>query len=115
MMQELFVNDPQKLIDDETIFQFNEVAGNVKLVNGVAAGGPWFVFEFVSGPYAGKQIACMADDIYELDEVANFTYALNCCDDGMFFNKDPALGDEDDWGGSYVPELDGQVFTVKEN
>ena len=118
MIQKLLVEDPQKLIDDEMVFQFNEVEGGAKLVDGVAAGGPWLIFEFVDGPLKGKKIACQADDIYELDEVANFTYSAHCSDDGMLFNKDPNRFDpkiHDDWGGNYLPELDGATFTIKEN
>ena len=117
-IQELFVNDPQKLIDDAVVFNFNEVEGDVVVINGVAAGGPWIGFKFLTGQLKGKKIYCQASDIYEVDEIASFEYSAHCSDDGMLFNKDPQRFDPttmDDWGGDYLPILDGEVFTVKEN
>ena len=115
-IQDLLVDDPQKLIDDEVRFSFNEVVGTVVTVDGVAAGGAWEAFKFLDGPFAGKVLYCQADDIWEHDQVASFEYSAHCCDDGMLFNKDPERFNPDkdeDWGGDYVPELDGRVFTIK--
>jgi hypothetical protein len=119
-LRERFLENPQELVDQEVILQFNEVEGDVKLVDGVAAGGPWMVFKFETGPYAGKTIACTDDnfgeDGYGLTGLS-FTYLANVSDDGMLFNKDPERFDpetDDDCGGDYIPELDQMTLTVKD-
>ena len=115
-IQKLFVDDLKKLIDDEVVLEFEQIEGRAILVDGVAAGGSWLFFRFLDGLLAGKVLACAADDVYEYEQKATFQYLAHRSDDGMLFNKDPERFDpeeHDDWGGDYVPQLDGQVFTIK--
>ncbi len=107
---ELLDRDPQLLIDTEEQFEFNEVPGKVVLTDGVAAGRAWYGFRFVDGPYAGKVVYC-----YE-QPGPRFEYVAHACDDGLWFNVDPDMREQDceDCGGDYVPELDGKMLTIKE-
>jgi len=114
-IKKMFDENPQKLIDDEVRFEFNEVAGKVVLIAGVAAGGAWFGFKFVAGPYTGREIYC---EDARIKQGECYRYLVHCSDDGMLFNKNPniALEDtQDEWGGEYYPEWDEMVFTIKEN
>ena len=113
----LIEEDPQKLVDGNVVFCFEEIEGDVRLTDGVAAGGPWMVFTFDTGPYAGKTIACTDDNYGNYDRGLTFTYLAHASDDGMLFNKDPSRFDpahDDDLGGDFIPELDGKVLTLKE-
>lgn len=109
----LFDEDPQKLVDDQTRFEFDEVEGEVILIDGVAAGEAWSIFEFVSGPFVGRKIAAMNTYDDEGKDEAEFNYVGHCTSDGMTFNVDPArAADVEDWGGGYYPEWDGMLFSV---
>ncbi len=111
MITQKILEDGQKMIDSGELFEFNEIEGKVKLIDGVAAGEPYYGFEFVDGPLAGKKIYCARvwDD--------GFEYGVNESSDGMEFNVDPEKKTEetDDWGGDYLPELTGKTLTVKED
>jgi hypothetical protein len=102
----------QKLITDATPFEFVETPGHVKLFDTVVAGGFWYGFEFIDGPFAGRKIMCtdsMCDE-------GSFRYAVHASEDGFVFNVDPAVvltDGYDDWGGDFLPEWNGQVFYYK--
>jgi len=48
----------EKLIENKATIQFNEIRGKAKIVDGVAAGGPWIAFKFISGRFRGKTLYC---------------------------------------------------------
>lgn len=112
----LLDEDPQQLIDSGQEFEFNEVDGRVKLIDGVAAGTEFQEFEFVSGPYAGKKLFCSVD--YDGGKVCGWLYDVNVNSDGFLFNWDPSddvsnIGDGEVTGGDYLPELDGVYLTLR--
>jgi hypothetical protein len=109
-VKELLEDDPGRLVQDATLFEFNEVPGHVKLIDGWAAGGAWQVFEFVDGPFVGRTISCAADRL-------TFEYRAHCNDDGFLFNRDPAREVKDtetECPGGFYPEWDEMIFTIKE-
>jgi len=111
LLEEVIDKDPQTLVDEAVEFGFKDVEGRVKLVDGVAAGGPWHQFEFLTGPYAGKK-PFFAGGFPARD---GFKHIVNASDDGMRFNETSEIEntDGDSWGGDPIPELDGEtVFIV---
>lgn len=100
--------DLQKIIDEETEIEFNEIPGRAKIVDGVAAGEPWIAFKFSSGPYAGKTLYCA--ELNECEEITGWQYETNADDDGFLFNWQDKTKDSQ---GSYVPKLNGKIFTLK--
>ncbi len=116
-LKEMFENDPQRLVDKQILFEFNEVAGKVKLINGTAAGGAWQEFEFVDGPFAGRKIYCADSGIDERSgDARTFQYVVHYDDDGFLFNKDPSkdlTNSQTEAGGGFYPAWDGTIFTIK--
>lgn len=101
--------NPQQLIDDKTEFEFEEIPGNVKLVDGVAAGTDFFGFEFVTGPYAKKTLYCECLRDYETGRLYSWTYNTDVNSDGFLFN----WKNREENQGDHVPELDGKILTLK--
>ena len=119
----LMDEDPQRLVDEQILFRFDGVDGEVKLIDGWAAGGSWLEFEFVAGPFAGRKVWC-SDNNDDPGLARSFTY-LSCeCDDGFFFNPDPSKEPECSGrhgknvdvvsGGGFYPEWHGRTFVIAE-
>ncbi len=112
----MFDEEPQRLIDSEQEFEFNEVEGRVKLIDGVAAGVAFHEFEFVSGKYAGKRMFCSVR--FDRGALCGWLYEVNVNSDGFLFNWDPSvdvsdIGDGEMFDGDYLPELDGMYLTLR--
>jgi hypothetical protein len=119
-------DDPQALIDSETPF-FLYGRGRrhqVILLDGIAAGSPWYLFKFLDGDLAGKDLWLEGDFGYD----EPFQYMAEGISDGFLFNPDRATGkvhqpnrygttiealDETE-GGTYLPELSGTFFYAEE-
>lgn len=114
----LAYDNPQKLLDDGVELEFDNIPGKAKMVDSWMAATEYHVFEFVSGPYAGKKLFCDVD--YGKDTVVGWQYNTNVNSDGFLFNWNPNedvsnIGDGEVTGGDHVPELDGVAFTIKED
>jgi hypothetical protein len=109
---EMILENGQSMIDGSNVFEFNEVEGDVKLVDGIMAGEPYYGFEFVSGPHAGKTIYCTRE--WGPEEVV-FRYDVDDSSDGMNFNLSPEQkkAEDDDGAGDFILDLDMQTFTIK--
>lgn len=76
------------------------LGGRARVVDGLAAGSAYILLEVLDGPLAGTRL--WVDD--------SLTYAADVNSDGFVLNASPArvLGPgDDDWGGAYLPALDG--------
>lgn len=108
----LFNDDPQRLVDEEIELNFGKY-GKVKLVDGIAAGVPFYGFKFLTGKYVGKTIYCTRDVIFQYGVEPQpaedrWIYAADIESDGFRFNCE-----DEDCAGDYIPELDEVIFELK--
>lgn len=78
-------------------FDSTVLGGRVRVVNGLAAGGAWYMLEVLDGPRTGARL--WVDD--------DLVYWADVSDDGFLLNQARPDPDNDE-GGAYFPDLDGQ-------
>lgn len=106
-----FSDEPWSLIEKGLEFTLAGL-GRARLIDTVAAGGLWAVFEILESKYTGKKIACYVNWGMEDKDEIMFQYVANANDDGFLFNNDPKTitNNEHNWGGDFIQKIDGMFF-----